>query len=191
MINAFQLRDVENHGKDLTFMLSALSVWKEKPSMTRSRRNVAEEPLLARRLRGVGWARCNINRMWERECLSSDTLYPCCPSVSFDIGNHPLHYCTSITAPSSHRLPIWLEGITTWFPIWNTSLYFVLRHVNALTLLSSPDSFHVAEKSNTTTDFSFDNFCCLTSNIISVSNHFAHIHIAVSFKKILLAIIFF
>lgn len=139
---------------------------KEKTVWWRVRRNVAEEPLPTRRLRGVGWARRNINRMWERECLSSDTLYPCCPSVSFDIGNHPPHCCTSITAPSSHRLPIWLEGIATWFPIWNTPLHFVLRRVNALTSLSSSDSFHVTKKSTTTTNFSFDNFCCLISNII-------------------------
>lgn len=105
--------------------------------------------------------------MWERECLSSDTLYPCCPSVSFDIGNHPLHCCTSITAPSSHRLPIWLEGIATWFPIWNTPLHFALRHVNILPSLSSP---HADEKSTMITDFSFDNFYCLTSNIVCTSN---------------------
>lgn len=36
----------------------------------RVRRNVVEEPLPSRRLRGVRWARRNINRMWERECLS-------------------------------------------------------------------------------------------------------------------------
>lgn len=118
---------------------------KGKTARWRVRRNVAEDPLPTRRLRGVGWARCDINRMWERECLSSDTLYPCCPSASFDIANHPLHCCTSITAPSSHRLPIWLEGIATWFPIWNTPLHSALRYVNALLSLSSSDSFH-AEK---------------------------------------------
>lgn len=51
-----------------SFILSALSVW--KTVRWRVRRNVVEEPLATRRLRGVRWARRNINRMWEHECLS-------------------------------------------------------------------------------------------------------------------------
>lgn len=112
---------------------------KNKAVRWRVRRNVAVESPLSRCLRSVGRVQRDINRMWERECFSPArcAISLCCPSVSFDIGNHSSRCCTSITAPSSHRLPIWLEGIATWFPIWNTRLHFALRHVNALPSLSS------------------------------------------------------
>lgn len=69
-------------------------------SMTRVRRRgtTANVPAFAEcRAR----KRRDINRMWKRECLPGDTMYPCCPSVSFDIDNHPPHCCTSITTLSS------------------------------------------------------------------------------------------
>lgn len=110
--------------------------------------------------------------MWERRCLpGDDAMYPCCPSVSFDIDNHPPHCCTSITALSSR-----IDCLSDWKVSQHDFPYEILGCTLPCATSTHSRRYRRFSSCGWKIDLrdarvsSFDNFCCLACNAASTSS---------------------